>query len=146
MLAEMRLHVVWIGRVKFDWVRAACEEYALRSRRFMRLELSEIDRRQGEPGLLKKAAKGRLWLLDPAGAELTSEEFARRLEAAFQHEGRELFLALGGEAGFSESARRQAERQISLSRLTFSHELARVMLLEQIYRAGTLLAGHPYPR
>ncbi len=142
----MRLHVLWIGRTKFEWVRAACDEYARRSRRFLRLELTEIGRREGEAALLKIAAAGRLWLLDPNGDELDSEAFARLVERAFLYEGRELFLALGGEEGFSAAARRQAERRISLSRLTFSHELARVLLFEQIYRAGAFLAGHPYPR
>lgn len=142
----MRLHLLCIGRAKFDWARTACDEYVRRSRRFMQLELSELSRREGEAALLKKTAAGRLWLLDPAGAALSSEAFARQLEAAFQQDGRVLFLAVGDAAGFSDDTRRRAQRLLSLSSMTFSHELARVMLCEQLYRAGALLHGHPYPR
>jgi 23S rRNA (pseudouridine1915-N3)-methyltransferase len=81
-------------------------------------------------------------VLDPAGEAITSEELASFLEKA----GQDVTFFVGGAEGFSEEFRRKADRLLSLSKMTLPHELARIILVEQIYRAFTILRGHPYPR
>jgi len=85
----------------------------------------------------------KLVLLDPRGQQLSSEELASLLERE-QAIGTALLFAIGGSDGFSEDARRQAGFTLSLGRMTLPHELARVVLLEQLYRAFTILQKHPY--
>jgi 23S rRNA (pseudouridine1915-N3)-methyltransferase len=85
-----------------------------------------------------------LVLLDSRGRPFSSEEFAEFLRRHQQRGTQALIFAIGPADGFTETARRAAGAHISLGRITLSHELARVVLLEQIYRAFTILAGHPY--
>ena len=85
-------------------------------------------------------------VLDPAGREITSAGLAALIEKAQTGAVRELLFLVGGADGLSESARRKAQVSLSLSRLTLPHELARVILAEQIYRAFTILHHHPYAR
>ncbi len=85
-------------------------------------------------------------LLDPAGRQLTSREFAALIEKARREALLELLFFVGGADGVSESARKKADLLLAISRLTLPHELARVVLAEQIYRAFTILHHHPYAR
>nr|MBA3912661.1 23S rRNA (pseudouridine(1915)-N(3))-methyltransferase RlmH [Terriglobales bacterium] len=85
-----------------------------------------------------------LVLLDSAGKQLTSEELAALLRDHQDRNPLPLVFAVGGADGFSPEARRQAAMILSLGKMTLAHELARVVLLEQIYRAFTILKGHPY--
>jgi 23S rRNA (pseudouridine1915-N3)-methyltransferase len=85
-------------------------------------------------------------LLDAAGRTFTSEKFAGWLREARDGGVRELVFLCGGAEGFPEAWRRRAGMKLSLSSLTFSHELARAMLAEQLYRAFTILSGHPYAK
>ncbi len=142
----MHLHVIWIGKTKIPAAREWPADYQRRVGRWARLETTELSERQGEAALLRRAAPGRLWLLDPVGEAWDSLEFSRRLERAFAQQDRTLYFGLGPAEGFSPAARAGAAARISLSPMTFSHELARVMLFEQIYRALAILHHHPYPR
>jgi 23S rRNA (pseudouridine1915-N3)-methyltransferase len=142
----MRLRVVWIGKTRNPAARQWSDEYLLRIGRFAKVRAEELTEKQGEAALLKRAQGARLVLVDPAGKQLDSSQFAAFLEQQFERDTRELVLAIGGAEGFSASARGQANALLSLSPLTFSHELARVALLEQIYRACTILNHHPYAR
>jgi 23S rRNA (pseudouridine1915-N3)-methyltransferase len=142
----MRLRVAWIGKTRNPVVREWTDEYLLRIRRFAQITGEELTEKQGEAGLVKRAAGTRLVLLDPAGKAFNSEGFARFLERQFQHDTREMVFGVGGAEGFGKVARAAAETTISLSSMTFSHELARIVLLEQIYRACALLNNHPYPK
>jgi len=85
-------------------------------------------------------------LLDAAAKPLTSQQFAAWMGSRRDRGEREIVFLCGAAEGFPEALERQATARISLSPLTYSHELARVMLAEQIYRAFALLAGHPYPK
>lgn len=85
-------------------------------------------------------------LLDPSGRQLTSPELARMIEKAQNTAVRELLFMVGGADGFSDAARQKAQMLLSLSRLTLPHELARVVLAEQIYRAFAILTRHPYAK
>lgn len=145
----MRFLIAWIGKTKQPEAAAWTEEYLRRIRRFARVASCEIDARQGDAGLLRllqAKSDRRLVLLDPAGRQLDSPGFANFLSRAFARDGREMLLAIGGADGFGPEARAAAESALSLSAMTYSHELARVMLAEQLYRALALLHGHPYPR
>jgi 23S rRNA (pseudouridine1915-N3)-methyltransferase len=83
--------------------------------------------------------------LDPAGREMDSRQFTSFVEKA-EMEGRDLLFAVGGAEGLPPEWRNRADLLLSLSRMTFPHELARAIIAEQIYRAFTTLRGHPYPR
>jgi len=84
-------------------------------------------------------------LLDPAGREMDSQQFTALVEKS-EMEGRDLLFVVGGADGLPAEWRDRADLLLSLTRMTLPHELARVMLAEQIYRAFTTLRGHPYPR
>jgi 23S rRNA (pseudouridine1915-N3)-methyltransferase len=143
----MNIAVVWIGKTRPVWARAATDEYLSRLAAFRRLaavEGLELSGRDPEAALLRHAKDGRLWLLDPAGKTLDSSQF-QRFVAREAGANRELILAVGGADGFSPAVRAAAAGRISLSPLTLSHALARVALLEQVYRALAAMAGHPYP-
>lgn len=144
----MRLRIYWIGKTKDPAVALWTAEYLKRISRFAQIAAEELPARGGETGLLRRVTqhRGRLVLLDPAGRRLESDPFAAFLEAAFAQDGHELAFAIGGPDGFSAAARAAAFARLSLSPLTFSHELARAMLLEQLYRALALRHHHPYPR
>ncbi|MGH9417064.1 MAG: 23S rRNA (pseudouridine(1915)-N(3))-methyltransferase RlmH [Terriglobales bacterium] len=143
----MRLTVAWVGKSKSPALRAATDEYLARLGAFSRLATVTpwpLTVATAEAQLRRQAAGARLWLCDPAGRGFDSPAFARWLERE-GGAGRELVLTLGGADGFSAATRTQAAGAISLSPLTFSHELARVVLLEQLYRALAILSHHPYP-
>ncbi|MGH9533850.1 MAG: 23S rRNA (pseudouridine(1915)-N(3))-methyltransferase RlmH [Terriglobales bacterium] len=151
----MRLRIFWIGKTKDPAVTLWTAEYLKRISRFAQIAAEEIPARGGEPELLQRlgrtrpgaqSANSRLVLLDPAGRRLDSAQFAAYLEQSFAQDGRELALAIGGPDGFSANTRAAAQASLSLSPMTYSHELARAMLLEQVYRALALLNHHPYPR
>jgi 23S rRNA (pseudouridine1915-N3)-methyltransferase len=138
-------------------LRAACADYAARVRRVWDLEIREVrspsgripaaerTRREGEH-LLEALPPGvPAVALTPQGRTGTSEEFARRL-AACQANGRGIVFVLGGADGLDPKVMRRCELALSLSPLTFPHELARLILLEQLYRGSTILRGTPYHR
>jgi 23S rRNA (pseudouridine1915-N3)-methyltransferase len=83
-------------------------------------------------------------LLDSRGKQLSSEEFAQFLQSHEDRSAQPLILAVGAADGFSEQARKAASAVLSLGKMSLAHELARVVLLEQVYRAFTILKGHPY--
>ena len=118
------------------------EEYAKRIGRFCEFRMREA---RGEKALDERARAYKI-ILDPAGRELTSAELAGVLKRAEDTAVRELVFLVGGADGVSEEAREKADLLLALSRLTLPHELARVIVAEQIYRAFTLLRNHPYAR
>ncbi|MAW88892.1 MAG: 23S rRNA (pseudouridine(1915)-N(3))-methyltransferase RlmH [Phyllobacteriaceae bacterium] len=110
---------------------------------------SGAERRKAEEAepLLRMAADGALLvLLDETGKSLSSEDFAGRL-AGFRDEGRrDLVLAIGGPDGHDPALRRESGLLLSFGRMTWPHQVARILLAEQLYRACTILSGHPYHR
>ena len=142
----MKLRVVWIGRTKETAIRSLTAEYLKRLARYVSTEGTEL---ASEAALLKQAGKrsrpgGMLVLLDGRGKQLTSEQLAEFLRQQQERGTQELTFAVGPADGFSEAARGAADVMISLGQMTLAHELARVVLLEQLYRAFTILKGHPY--
>lgn len=114
------------------------QEYAVRLGRYCRFEMRQI-KDEGAATAYERALRV---VLDPAGEALTSHQLAALLEKA----GRDVAFFVGGADGFTEPFRAGADRLLSLSKMTLPHELARVVLAEQIYRAFTILRNHPYPR
>jgi 23S rRNA (pseudouridine1915-N3)-methyltransferase len=140
----MKIRLLMLGRTRQAAPRALLEQYLERLRPYCAIEWDEL--RPGRLGRLR-VAPASLWvLLDPAGREFTSAEFARWLAGLRDRGTRELVFFLGDASGYPPELRGKAKAAISLSRLTLPHELARVVLAEQLYRAFTILAGHPYPK
>jgi 23S rRNA (pseudouridine1915-N3)-methyltransferase len=125
-----RLHVVALGGKLPGWAEEACAEYAKRMPRGY-----EVSR----TGKMSSHLKGRVVALDERGKDLTTEQFARLLQ-------QETAFVIGGPDGLDEKVKKDAALLLRLSSLTLPHALAQVVLLEQIYRAATLLTGHPYHR
>ena len=151
----MRIHLLSVGHKPPRWVRDGFEEYAKRLSGGWRLRLTEIPpggrgglyapEKEGER-LLRAVPKGaRVVALAVDGEPWSTEALARRFDR-WSHEGRDLALVVGGADGLSPEALRRADATWSLSALTFPHMLVRVVVAEQVYRAWTVLGGHPYHR
>jgi 23S rRNA (pseudouridine1915-N3)-methyltransferase len=133
----------YIGKPRDAHANAMADEYIKRSGRFANCEMREIRPSRFDPwAQLPSATK---ILLDPAGKALDSAGFTGIVEKA-QTGGRDLVFLIGGAEGLPEMWKQQAGMLLALSPMTMPHELARVVLAEQIYRALTTLRGHPYPR
>lgn len=144
----MRIKIAWIGKAKLAATRDLTEHYARQLqafRRYATVEGVELPERDPIRGLQPRTAGKRIWLLDPTGRSLDSAGFAAWLEREAGHQG-ELMLLVGGADGCPAEIAALAVGRISLSPLTFSHELARVAAFEQVYRALAILNHHPYPR
>ena len=143
----MKLQIAWIGKTKEPAFRALTEEYLRRISRYLAAESHEMS---SEEALLQLAesSSGRtrpvLVLLDARGRQFTSEEFADLLRDQQDRGTQNLFFGVGPANGFSDKARHSADLVLSFGKMTLAHELARIVLLEQIYRAFTILKGHPY--
>jgi 23S rRNA (pseudouridine1915-N3)-methyltransferase len=150
----VKIKIAWIGKTKEPAIASLAEEYLKRISRYVQVEglplrdeaaLLEICGRT--PGMrmgTKSATKSTLALMDSGGKEFTSEQFARFLGDYQDRNPFPLVLAVGGADGFSAATRAAAQHTLSLGKMTLAHELARVVLLEQLYRAFTILKGHPY--
>ncbi|MBI3933400.1 MAG: 23S rRNA (pseudouridine(1915)-N(3))-methyltransferase RlmH [Acidobacteria bacterium] len=149
----MRVEVFWIGKTRLAGVASLTEEYSQRLSRYCDYQGVETrpGRKKGartsEEDLILARSEGSFrFVLDPAGKQWSSLEFAQFLERLRDGGRRTISFCVGGADGFSKEFRDHADLLLSLSPLTLPHELARVVLLEQLYRAFTMLAGHPYPR
>ncbi len=138
----MRIVVAYVGRPRNAGLNQAAADYAGRIAHFCEFQQQEL-KEAGQAA--SKFARARLVALDPAGRAMDSAAFARWLERLQNSGPRDLVFLVGGAEGLPEEVRRGTEL-ISLSKLTMPHELARVVLLEQIYRAFTILRNFPYPR
>ena len=145
----MKIRVAWIGKTKEAAIQTLTDEYLKRISRFAEVEGVSV---KDEAALLELASgdgrgarkeRSKLVLLDSRGKQYSSEELAAMLERE-QVNAVPLLFAIGGSDGFSDVARREAGLVLSLGKMTFPHELARVVLVEQIYRAFTILKKHPY--
>jgi 23S rRNA (pseudouridine1915-N3)-methyltransferase len=156
----MRLRLIAIGTRMPDWVDTAFSDYWRRLRGMWKLELIELPtasrRHSGSAVLAAMSAEAQRILsllaprdfvvaLDEHGTERTTLELSHWLEQR-RASGQDLAFIIGGPDGLSEEVLARGHFRWSLSRLTLPHGLARVVLAEQIYRAATLLAGHPYHR
>ncbi|HEU5404430.1 MAG TPA: 23S rRNA (pseudouridine(1915)-N(3))-methyltransferase RlmH [Terriglobales bacterium] len=142
----MRLTVAWVGKSKDAAISTLTAEYLKRLRRYLTVEGRELG---DQAALLKLVCRpGRtapiLVLLDSRGKQLSSEEFAEFVRGYRDRGSQEMIFVVGPADGWNEETRTQANALLSLGKMTYAHELARVVLAEQLYRAFTILAGHPY--
>ena len=146
------LRIIWVGKTAKGYAQTGVEYFTGRIRALQPIEIVEVRaaahsgrdpaaalEAEGVTVLKRLAPQERVALLDEGGEEMTSRQFAQWLA-----ERQPLAFVLGGAHGLAGSLRRRAQYKLSLSRLTFPHQLARVVLLEQIYRALTLRRGHGY--
>lgn len=139
----MKLRLYFIGKPRDRAANTMAAEFVKRSNRYARCEMRELHPARLDPWAHHPAAVK--VALDPAGRLLDSREFVGMVER-WEREGREAVFLLGGAHGLPAGWAERADVRLALSPLTFPHELARVLLAEQIYRALTTLHGHPYPR
>lgn len=145
----MKIQIAWIGKTKEPAIQALTDEYLKRISRYaqveaiaLRDEAALISMCGRQPG--KGSAKSTLVLMDSRGKEFSSEAFAKFLGEYEERNPLPLVFAVGGADGFAAETRSTAQHVISLGKMTLAHELARVVLLEQVYRAFTIRKGHPY--
>ena len=135
-----------LGKMRRPELRTVLDDYVKRISRWCPIEITEV--RDGAAALKKleadRAATG--VLLDAAGKNLDSSALAKWLAELRDRGTRELVLLCGDADGFPDLLRERVHQKLSLSSMTFSHELARVMLAEQLYRAFAILSGSPYPK
>ncbi len=139
----MHLHVLGIGKLKDPHAVATCDEYVRRSRPFLPIERHEVKDLDAS-WARAEALRGPAVVLDERGEQVTSQALADILRRYRDAGVRNVAFLIGDAHGFTERDRARADRTIALSRLTLPHRLATVLVCEQLYRAGTILAGHPY--
>jgi len=142
----MRIRLLMLGKTRRREMRAVLDEYVKRISRSCPVEITEV---RDVPAALKKLHADRaatVVLLDAAGKNLDSNALAKWLGELRDCGTRELIFLCGDANGFPDDLRQRAHQKLSLSPMTFSHELARVMLAEQLYRAFAILSGSPYPK
>lgn len=154
----MKITILAVGKTTTPYLREATDAYMRRIAHYLPAEfitvadvkatrsLSEQQQkeREGEAILAALQPGDRVVLLDERGRELTSREFADAINRRMVGGLRRLVFVIGGPYGFSQAVYDRADARLSLSRMTFSHEMVRLFFAEQIYRAMTILRGEPY--
>lgn len=154
----MKIRVLFTGKTTEVWIRQGIDRYADRIRHYVGFELVEIPdlkqtaslteeqvkMREGELILKALRPSDHLVLLDERGARFSSVDWARNLEQKAAHLPKDCVFVVGGPYGFSPAVQERSNERLSLSPMTFSHQLVRVVFLEQLYRAMTIMKGEPY--
>ena len=154
----MRITLLTVGKTDIDWVRQGLEMYVSRLEHYVPFSLKEmpelkgvsaltheqIKQREGEMILRQVAPADEVVLLDEHGREYRSLEFADWLGGRMARSGRDLVFVIGGAYGFSDAVYARADGKLSLSKMTYSHQLVRTIFAEQLYRAFTIMRGEPY--
>ena len=150
----MRFRFIWPGKTKDEHLRALVQEYLKRLQRFVRCELIETREVAGAVSLEKESARiidamagsSLMILLDVEGREWSSPELAAEVQRWENDSVKEIAIVIGGPNGVSSQIGDRAQKRWRLSRLTLTHEMARVVVLEQLYRAYTINRGIPYQK
>ena len=152
----MRLRIIWIGKTRDARLRALIDDYAERLGHFARCEVTELRDlgRTDKAGIDKETKRisdglrsGSVTvLLDPDGVEWTSQQLAAQVQGWEESGIKEVAFVIGGPNGVADDFKARVDKRWSLSRLTLTHEMARVLLLEQLYRAYTIIHGLPYQK
>jgi 23S rRNA (pseudouridine1915-N3)-methyltransferase len=142
----VKIRLLMLGKTRRPELRAALDDYVKRISRHTPIEITEV---RDESAALKRLDTDRaatVVLLDAPGKNFSSEAFAKWVGELRDRGLRELIFLCGDADGFPDALRQRAQQKLSLSPMTFSHELARVMIAEQLYRAFAILSGSPYPK
>jgi 23S rRNA (pseudouridine1915-N3)-methyltransferase len=143
----MKIRLVMLGKTRNASLRTLIDDYVRRTQHYAPVEIVELrDTSAAAIRKLKIDTASAIVLLDAAGKQFTSQQFAGWMGQSRDRGMREMIFLCGDASGFPEEFRAAAKQKISLTTLTMPHEFARVLLAEQIYRAFTILAGHPYPK
>ena len=142
----MRILLLMFGKTRRPEFRAVLDDYVRRIGHHSPIEIVEARDASVAQKRLDTDRANPLVLLDPGGKSFPSEEFAKWLGALRDRGTRQVTFLCGDADGFPDQLRGRAHQKLSLGPMTFSHELARVMLAEQLYRAFAILSGSPYPK
>ena len=137
---------VVVGKIKESFYREAVAEYAKRLSRFVKFEVKEIaegSSLQSEAADILRALKGYVFALAVEGTKLSSEDLAKKIKT-LADKGEDITFIIGSSCGLAEDVKRSANERISFSDMTFPHQLMRVILAEQVYRAYMINAGSTY--
>ena len=154
----MNVMLLTVGKTDVKWVKEGLDVYASRLKHYVSFSVTEIPElkkaaalsreqikeKEGELILKQLTPQDTLVLLDEKGAEYRSLDFAAWLEKQLAGGGKSLVFAIGGAYGFSDAVYARAREKVSLSKMTFLHQLVRTIFAEQLYRAFTILKGEPY--
>lgn len=154
----MKITLLTVGKTDKDWVKQGLDIYLARLRHYIPFNIIEIAELRNTSSLSREQIKDKegelilktlkptddVMLLDERGKEYSSVEFARLLQDKINYAGKDIVFIIGGAYGFSEAVYQRANGKMSLSRMTFSHQMVRAIFAEQIYRAFTIIRGEPY--
>lgn len=154
----MKITLLTVGKTDKDWVKQGIDIYATRMKHYFPFSIVEIPELKNASSLSEDQIKTKegefilknikpaedVILLDERGREFTSVEFAKVLQDKISYIGKDIVFIIGGAYGFSDAVRQRANSKISLSKMTFSHQMVRAIFVEQLYRAFTIMKGEPY--
>ena len=154
----MKITLLTVGKTDKDWVKQGIDIYASRMKHYFPFSIVEIPELKNASSLSQEQIKTKegelilknvkpadeVILLDERGREFSSMEFAKTLQDKISYTGKDIVFVIGGAYGFSEAVRQRSNSKISLSRMTFSHQMIRAIFIEQLYRAFTIMKGEPY--
>ena len=154
----MKITLLTVGKTDKDWVKQGIDIYVSRLKHYIPFTINEIPELKNVSALSKDQIKVRegdlilknvkptddVILMDEHGKEYTSVDFASILQRKISLEGKDMVCVIGGAYGFSEDVYKRANSKISLSKMTFSHQMVRAIFTEQLYRAFTIMRGEPY--
>ncbi len=154
----MKITLLTVGKTDKDWVRQGLDIYVSRLKHYIPFSIVEIPELKNVSALSKdqiKIKEGDLILknlrptddvilLDERGKQYTSVELARIIQDKISYAGKDIVFIIGGAYGFSDTVYQRANSKLSLSKMTFSHQMVRAIFVEQIYRAFTIMRGEPY--
>ena len=154
----MKITLLTVGKTDRDWVKQGLDIYTSRLKHYISFVITEIPELKNVSALSKDQIKTReaelilknikptddVILLDERGKEYSSMEFAKVLQDKISYTGKDIVFIIGGAYGFSNDVYQRANSKMSLSRMTFSHQMVRAIFAEQIYRAFTIMRGEPY--
>ena len=154
----MKITLLTVGKTDKDWVRQGLDIYVSRLKHYIPFGIVEIPELKNVSALSKEQIKNKegelilknirptddVILLDERGKQHTSVELAKIIQDKISYAGKDIVFIIGGAYGFSEAVYQRAGSKLSLSKMTFSHQMVRAIFVEQIYRAFTIMRGEPY--
>ena len=150
----LKVNIISVGSIKEKYLTDAIKEYLKRLSRYASVSIVEVDectqssdiatKRDREAQNILKKARGYLIALDGGGVQLSSVDFAKKIDDIALSGNSEISFVIGGSNGLGEEVLKASNMQLSFGKMTYPHQLFRVMLLEQIYRAFSISAGTPY--
>lgn len=152
----MKIRIIAPGKIKEKWLKDGIAEYVKRLSGYTDIEMIEVSdspdsipeaegiRREGEQILSKISDKDIVWVMDLHGEKLTSEKLSESLMTDLEKGGARLSIVIGGSCGISDDVRNRAQRKISFGNITLTHQMTRLVLVEQLYRAFKIARGERY--